>query len=773
MATEVSSMSRDTQPYNCIGLIQVTYPDGTQARGTCTLVGRNDILTATHVLYSPDNGGWAENFDFYFGADFNDLTDQFDDSGYTYSPTSWDMNGWPEQAFTDSSNTTMLQSESQYDVALIGVNTPIGDTLGWLGLNGGYNGTYQANAVGYPVGATGMMEELVSVHKSVYYGTYESYYDVLGPGSSGGPLLIGDYVIGVKSTGTYWADVGFTINQLTSFIDDNNSLLSPPADITAPFVVSFTPTDNAVGVLKTADIVLTFNEAVQRGTGNIVLKTVTGTTLAIYDAASSSNLSVYGNTLLINPTTDLAYSTGYRVDFSAGSIKDLAGNSYAGTTSYNFTTTAPPDTTSPISTTFTPADESVAVPISANIILTFNEAVQRGTGNIVLKTTAGTTMAVFDAASSGNLSVSGNTLLINPTTDLAYSTGYRIDFAAGTIKDLAGNAYAGTTSYNFTTKPAPDTTAPSGIAFSPADEAVAVPVAGDIILTFSEAVQRGTGSIVLKTIAGSIVATYDAASSSNLSVSGNILTINPTADLAYNTGYKVTFTAGTIKDLAGNAYAGTTSYNFTTTSAPNTPIIGTAGNDRLTAGAGNDSIDGAGGIDTVVYSGHKSDYTLTKTDNHITIIDSVGRGGSDTLTSIERLTFSNSNIAFDIDGNAGQVAKILGAVFGPDAVNNTAYAGIGISLLDGGMHYEDLMLLALNTRLGAGFSVTDEVNVLYRNVIGFSPSQIEVDFFSSTITSGQYTQTSLAIMAAETTLNTDSINLVGIAQTGLEYTTNA
>jgi hypothetical protein len=84
-------------------------------------------------------------------------------------------------------------------------------------------------------------------------------------------------------------------------------------------------------------------------------------------------------------------------------------------------------------------------------VVTFSEAIAKGTGNIVLKTAAGATVAIFDAASSANLSISGNTLTLNPGADLGYSTSYKVEFAAGSVKDLAGNSYAGTTSYNFST----------------------------------------------------------------------------------------------------------------------------------------------------------------------------------------------------------------------------------------------------------------------------------------------------------------------------------
>ena len=71
--------------------------------------------------------------------------------------------------------------------------------------------------------------------------------------------------------------------------------------------------------------------------------------------------------------------------------------------------------------------------------------------------------------------------------------------------------------------------------------------------------------------AGAIVATYDAATSANLSISGSTLTINPTTDLSPGTAFKVEFDAGSVKDLAGNSFAGTTSHNFTTASGDTTP----------------------------------------------------------------------------------------------------------------------------------------------------------------------------------------------------------
>jgi hypothetical protein len=109
-----------------------------------------------------------------------------------------------------------------------------------------------------------------------------------------------------------------------------------------------------------------------------------------------------------------------------------------------------------------------------------------------------------------------------------------------------------------------DNVPPVVISFSPSSSASNVNAATNLVAVFSEDIQRGTGLIVLKTAAGVIVESYDAATSSNLNVTGTTLTINPTADLANSTTYSVEFASGSIKDLANNDYSGSSSYGFTT-----------------------------------------------------------------------------------------------------------------------------------------------------------------------------------------------------------------
>jgi len=360
------------------------------------------------------------------------------------------------------------------------------------------------------------------------------------------------YVITSFSVVTDLAGNNFAgINDITTW----NFTTVATTDVTPPTAVTFTPADNATNVTVSDNLTLLFNEAIQLN-GNAVLKNIGGSVIP-------STSTVSGSTLTINPTSDLANNTQYYVEIANGVIKDIAGNNYAGfsgNTTWNFTTETVADTTPPTAVTFTPADNATNVTVSDNLTLLFNEAIQL-TGNAVLKNIGG---SIIPSTST----VSGSTLTINPTSNLANNTQYYVEIANGVIKDIAGNNYAGfsgNTAWNFTTEVAPDTTPPTAVTFTPADNATNVTVSDNLALLFNEAIQL-TGNAVLKNIGGSVIP-------STSTVSGSTLTINPTSDLANNTQYYVEIANGVIKDIAGNNYAGfsgNTTWNFTTETAADT-----------------------------------------------------------------------------------------------------------------------------------------------------------------------------------------------------------
>lgn len=131
-----------------------------------------------------------------------------------------------------------------------------------------------------------------------------------------------------------------------------------------------------------------------------------------------------------------------------------------------------------------------------------------------------------------------------------------------------------------------------------------------------------------------------------------------------------------------------------------------------------------------------------------------------------RVTLGTRHIAVDIDGNAGKVARLLGAVFGKESLTNKVYVGIGLDLLDKGTTYVDLCALAMQA---AGYTTPDAaVTQLWTHVVGSAPTTNDKAPFLQMLNSGTSIG-QLAKLAADTDLNATQINLTGLHATGIDF----
>ncbi len=338
-------------------------------------------------------------------------------------------------------------------------------------------------------------------------------------------------------------------------------------DVTPPTIATTTPADNAVGVSLTSNITINFSENISWGTGSLILYDGSNN---VIQTVSNGNpaATITGSTFFYNPPANLVLNTPYYIQIDATAFKDAANNFFTGisdNTTWNFNTndvTAPALTAAP----FVPADNSVGVALTTPLSLTFNETIQAGTGEIQLYTAGGTLVESYDVQTSPLISFSGPVVTINPT-DLILNTSYYVNVQSGAIKDMSNNNYAGfsnTTTWNFNTN---DVTPPLAVApFSPADNAVNVPVAGDFSISFTEDVQiSAVGVIEIYASNGTFIESFGFGSP-QITVNGatvNFSTVNP---LNENTSYYVNIEPGFIEDLSGNDFAGimnNTLWNFT------------------------------------------------------------------------------------------------------------------------------------------------------------------------------------------------------------------
>jgi Ca2+-binding RTX toxin-like protein len=192
-----------------------------------------------------------------------------------------------------------------------------------------------------------------------------------------------------------------------------------------------------------------------------------------------------------------------------------------------------------------------------------------------------------------------------------------------------------------------------------------------------------------------------------------------------------------------------------------------AGDDILVGGQGDDQLQGGMGVDTAQFSGAYADYSFSKTSSTFSVKDKrISADGIDVLTSVERLKFSDKSVAIDLDGNAGIVVKVIGAVLGHDALKISGIVGTGLRYVDNGMSYADLGSTALNA---VGAMTPDAiVSTLWRNVVGTIASESDKAPYIKMLADG-YRPGDLVVLAGDFSLNLTKIGLMGLAQTGIEF----
>lgn len=85
-------------------------------------------------------------------------------------------------------------------------------------------------------------------------------------------------------------------------------------------------------------------------------------------------------------------------------------------------------------------------------------------------------------------------------------------------------------------------------------------------------------------------------------------------------------------------------------------LYGNAGHDSLTGGAGNDVMDGGTGTDTSVYTQAASKFTLSLSSTGARLTDSTALEGSDQLSNIEKLQFSDKTVYIESQTHASYAA---------------------------------------------------------------------------------------------------------------------
>ncbi|GAB4129946.1 MAG: hypothetical protein Fur0027_15350 [Raineya sp.] len=338
-----------------------------------------------------------------------------------------------------------------------------------------------------------------------------------------------------------------------------------------PNLVSTNPADGAINVATNANVLLAFDINIRKGTGNITLTPSPSGTPIVVAVTSPTVTIIGGNTLRIAGLTMLQ-NTVYEVTMPSGVVEeDTAPNDpFAGIASgdYSFRTVAP----APVLSSFTPTHNSTGNSLTTNLVMNFDQNMDKGTGNIVITPILPAGVPTNVDVNSTNVTVSGSTVTVTGLS-LNENTRYEVTMASGVLTGLApaSTPFAGiavNTWLFVTISPAPTLTATA-----PAHLAINVVTSPTLTLTFDRNVAKGTGNIVITPILPAGAPININVTNPSVSVSGNVVSITSPA-LNNNTTYQVTMASGV----------------FTATTPDPTPFAGiTAGNWEFTT-LGNASI---------------------------------------------------------------------------------------------------------------------------------------------------------------------------------------
>jgi len=570
-------------------------------------------------------------------------------------------------------------------------------------------------------------------------------------------------------------------------------------DSTAPTLTGITPADGSTQIAVGANLALQFSEAVRAGNGSIRIVTTSGQVLREVRAADTAAVTFNGDRVTVDPGENLPANTEFTVLVDADAFRDAAGNAYAGlssTSAWNFRTAAVSSTDDyPLSVDTTGVVPTTGVAVNARID-------SAGDGDLFKVVLQADVTYRFDMIAPQNVPVDPYLVLYGLLPDVDYIT---YDDDSGPLPNDAQFYFTPSVggTYYLAAYDYADSVGVYTVSATRATDDFSGTVRGR--LTVGGSASAGTINVPsdsdtfdLDVVAGRQYTVELKASTSGggvalddpylvlLDPSGKALAFDDDSGVGLNSALTFTATSsGTYKVAASdfdtgigkyqisafqrNVVTGGTGNDLLSGTTGRDTLVGGNGNDRLQGGTNDDILEGDAGIDTAVLTGSINNFSLFAMEDGWALTDTRASEGRDLLYGVERLQFPDARWALDLDGHAGTTVKILGAVFGALSVDIPEYVGIGLQLLDAGMTETNLMALALEARLGAGASNATVVDLLYGNLTGFLPSTEERAYYVGLITGGDFTQVSLAQMAAETSYNADNIGLVGLMENGVEY----
>jgi methionine-rich copper-binding protein CopC len=204
------------------------------------------------------------------------------------------------------------------------------------------------------------------------------------------------------------------------------------ADTTRPTVASTSPANAAINVATGALVSVTFSEKIAVITGKkaAFYHVVDGEWVKIEDATTMTVGGAGDKTLTMGHTA-FTNSEVIRVVIPADTIEDASVNGNNYNTSYQFQFTVIPE----LGVASVPADDATDVAVDANMVVTYNNALNDSTSTFALTKTSDSSAVASDVTYDTDKKV----VTVNPGASLIAVTGYTLTChavdIAGQVKD--------------------------------------------------------------------------------------------------------------------------------------------------------------------------------------------------------------------------------------------------------------------------------------------------------------------------------------------------
>tara|TARA_B100000941_G_scaffold174098_1_gene124263 strand:- start:65684 stop:77833 length:12150 start_codon:yes stop_codon:yes gene_type:complete len=442
-------------------------------------------------------------------------------------------------------------------------------------------------------------------------------------------------------------------NTFAGFSDETTWNFKMEPEFNAPEIDVLSPADNATGVDVDSDLVITFNEPVQDqlAGGNLTVRLSSNG--YIVETVPASSFIYNGNEVTI-PIGRLGGLSGYYVNIDNLAIEDLGGNAFqgiSGSFAWSFTTAS--DTDAPVAqtSTFSPAHTSTGAAVGTNISFYFDEVVSPIAGNnitIYIDDGGPTVFETFDVTDPEIL-VSGNQVVINPSSDLDFVEDYYVVIDAGAFEDASGNtsaAIGGDGVWNFQT--GVDTSNPYVVSTIPTNAASGISN-GTITININETVTATPGKKI---------ALYDATvdtliqeidgGDAEVIVATNVATVDFSSGFTTNgLSYYIAMDKGFFRDQNSNDIEDINPGEWTFSAQDNTPPTVIITRNAVTNGSFNSTNDAAISFD-LAFSEPINDASFDDTD--IT----VSAGGTASLGTVNLVNDADDRYyTFSIPANSG------------------------------------------------------------------------------------------------------------------------